>query len=143
MKKLLLAIVVLLVLVGVGSALGSGKEKGPEDKTTNPPKVASTKGKQPMKWGNWQLVGKIKVEKGFNGEFDPDFQVKNTGGESDTGTFTVTFRKGKTALGTADCTTALSLDGTEVRPGDVGPIRCTGGDDFKKGWTEITIKDAF
>ncbi len=145
MKKILLAIVVFAVLAGVGSACSStGGDKGAEDKsgdTTASPTVASTKGKQPMRWGNWELVGKIKVAKGYDGEFEPDFGVKNTGNEPDTGSFIVKFLQGKKILGTADCTTALDLSGTSVSPGKDSPIRCDDGDKFQTGWTEITIED--
>ena len=148
MKKVLLGLVILLVLYGVGSAIGADKDENPESKADHAattPKVASTKGKQPMRWGNWELVGKITVEKGFNQEFDPDFAVKNTGKESDAGYFKVKFLKGGTVLGTATCTTDLSLAAEDVPPGQEGLVKCDSSDDFTTGWTEITIQngDAF
>ena len=122
MKKILLGIVVLLALGWVASALGFGNETTTDPKAT--PTIASTKGKQPMRWGNWELTSKIKAKKGFNGEYEPDFTVKNIGSEPDTGSFTVAFLKGKTVLGTANCTTAPSLAPSDLAP--VMSVQCLG-----------------
>jgi hypothetical protein len=97
----------------------------------------SSKGKGAIAWGNWQVVGKIQVKDDGIGSYDVKLRVKNTSGSKDTGIFTVNMLKGNTILGQADCTTP------DIGPGEVGTANCFSTDDFKPGWTEITIEDSF
>ena len=142
--------VVVAAIITVGAVL-EGDEGTPSDKPTPTARdsksaapqatetPASTKGKQPMTWGNWQLVDKIEVSDDLYGYYSPSFYVKNTAKESDVGAFTVTFLDGKRVLGSAWCTTGSR----GVPAGEVGFALCEGDDPFKKGWTEITIEDTY
>lgn len=150
----LIAIVVIAIAAGAGSGGGdddkgsqvadapvtnsqSGDgDKPAEEKPAGPDN--SSKGKGAITWGNWQVEGRLQVSKeDFSGDFAVVTRVRNTGDEADTGIFTVTILKGSEILGTADCTTP------EIDPGAIGTANCFSTDDFKAGYTEVTIEDSF
>lgn len=97
----------------------------------------SSKGKGPLVWGNWQVVGKIQVKDDGLHDFDVVARVKNTGDSPDEGLFTVTILKGNKILGTADCSTST------VGPAAIGTADCFSMDKYVPGWTEVTIENAF
>lgn len=150
-------VIVLLIIIGSAASSGGG-EKGTQN---NPPTSGSqkvenggngsgqqqpaantpdnsSKGKGPITWGNWQVVGKLQVTKeDYTNDYSVITRVKNTGDAVDQGFFTVTILKGNDILGTADCSTS------DVNPGSVAVATCSSMDSFKPGWTEVTIENAF
>lgn len=147
-----LGVLCALTIVGLGSACeveedtGSGSSATQQEDTTpagDTKKKAkkeadnSSKGKGPLTWGNWEVVGKLQVSKDVLDQYQVVTRVKNTGDEVDEGIFTVTILKGTEILGTADCSTS------SVDPGAIGTADCVSMDAFKPGWTEITIENSF
>jgi len=119
-----------------GGKPASQKENGGNHNLAGPDN--SSKGKGPLVWGNWEVVGRLQVTKeDFSGDFAVVTRVKNTGDSSDTGIFTVTILKGNNILGTADCTTP------EIAAGSMGTASCFSTDNYKQGYTEVTIEDSF
>ena len=128
-----------------GDTSASQKEKSASDtktSTNQKPKAKpkpdnSSKGRGPLTWGNWQVVGKLQVKDDGLHSYGVVTRVKNTSDSPDEGIFTVTILKGTKILGTADCTTST------VSPGGVGLANCFSTDSFVPGWTEVTIENAF
>jgi hypothetical protein len=159
-KRWIISIAVVVLIVIGAAAGGSGSDdKGTqatdsptapatnsqtEEPTADPPSTKkaavadnSSKGKGAITWGNWEVVGKIQVTKDALDQFDVVTRVRNTGDDSDEGLFTVTILKGDEILGTADCSTST------VQPGAIGTADCISLDNFKPGWTEVTIEDSY
>jgi hypothetical protein len=149
MKNFVTIPTVVLAVVGLLSACEAPQTEA--DKS--PPSPSMTKGPvdvngpKPVRWGNWQLVSKVKVDADLYGDYTADFRVKNLKDEPDTGDFLVSFYKGDKLLGTTDCSTRFGLSGRQLQPGDVGSVTCMADGDhpnaFKKGWTKITIEDFY
>jgi hypothetical protein len=97
----------------------------------------STNGKGPLVWGNWESVGPIDVKDDGLNDYALTFRAKNTGDSPDEGLFTVTVLKGQSILGTLTCSTST------VQPGALGTSDCFSTDSYTKGWTEVTIENAF
>jgi hypothetical protein len=155
-KRFIIPLVILAIIV-IASAAGAGGDKGSQkNEASDTPTAASTnsqketpkadasakvdngKAKGAITWGNWEVVGKLQVSKeDFTGSFAVVTRVRNTGDDADEGYFTVTILKGEQVLGTATCYTST------VQPGAIGTAKCSSTDDFKPGYTEVTIEDAF
>lgn len=120
-----------------GQTAASQPEKGKAAGKDTKQADNSSKGKGALTWGNWEVVGKLQVKNSGLDMYQVDTRVKNVGDSTDTGIFTVTILKGTEILGTADCSTA------DIEPGGVGTANCFSTDDFKQGWTEVTIEDSF
>jgi len=162
--KILTAILALFVIGIIASAAGAGGDDTPaasdpattqtpdgstasqtpsstepESEPEPEPEVAdnSTKGKGPLVWGNWETVGSIKLTDDGLNSYGLTFRAKNTGDSPDEGFFTVTVLKAQDILGTLTCSTST------VQPGAIGTADCFSTDDYTKGWTEITIENAF
>ena len=158
--KILTAILALFVIGVIASAAGSGGDPkipaagntdttsdtsdtagNSEPATSNEPEAAapdnSTKGKGPLVWGNWETVGSIDVKDDGLNDYALTFRAKNTGDSPDEGFFTVTVLKGQNILGTMTCSTST------VQPGAIGTADCISTDTYTKGWTEVTIENAF
>ncbi len=146
--------IVAIVAIAAGSSGGGGdddaknvadapvtnsqKEEPTEEKPAVEEPDNSSKGKGAITWGNWEVVGKLQVTKEeFVDTFAVVARVKNTKDSADRGAFTVTILKGTEILGTATCSTS------EVQPGAVATANCFSGDDYKAGFTEVTIENAF
>jgi hypothetical protein len=121
---------------------GTSSSSTPSPSSTPTKKAApkpdnSSKGKGAITWGNWEVVGRLQVSKDALDDFDVVTRVRNTKDSSDTGIFTVTILKGNEILGTATCTTP------KVPSGAIATATCESTDDYRSGYTEVTIEDAF
>ncbi|MGN6251496.1 MAG: hypothetical protein ACTHNS_06765 [Marmoricola sp.] len=131
------------VAVAAFIAVGASACTLPDDSSSGDPKQKpATSLHAPMRWGNWEVIGKVHVEKGLSNDFAPEFNVKNTGDEDDTGEFRVRFYNHGKLLGKVDCTTRDAVNDQGVKSGETRPVYCEYGDTFKKGTTEVRIGDA-
>lgn len=120
---------------GGGGKNGGGKKEG--GKGSGGPDNSTATKNGPLTWGDWQTVGPLQLKEDALDMYGLTFRVKNRADSKETGIYTVTVLKGNKVLTTLDCTTG------EIGPGQVGTAECFGTDDFKPGWTEITVEDAF
>lgn len=93
--------------------------------------------KGPMTFGNWEVQGKIQPKADALGDFEAAFRVKNISDAPDAGFFTVSILKGNNIWATMDCSTS------EIGPDQVGTAECISTDKFRRGWSEISIENAF
>lgn len=110
------------------SGSGSAPEQGKESSTAAAPNSKAAKPKKPKNvYGDFKLLGGVKVEKDFGGSFSGKLRVTNVGKDEKVAMFKVTLLRGENLVGSMDC---IGGGGSPVAAGATTTAECISTDKF-------------